>query len=81
MKATEITSQFVKNARASLGVSQYELATMLGPGVTRDMIAAYEYQRARAPGHIVLKLQALLSLNPLKPGKARTDVDGQSVQP
>jgi len=49
--------EIIKEIRAELGLSQHQLADILG--VTRDVVAGWENDRARVPGDMLLRAQRL----------------------
>ena len=49
--------EIIKEIRVDLGLSQHQLADILG--VTRDVVAGWENDRARVPGDMLLRAQRL----------------------
>lgn len=49
--------EIIKDIRANLGLSQHQLGNILG--ISRDIVAGWENNRARVPGDMLLKAQEL----------------------
>ena len=61
------TSQFIKEARERLGITQTALGDILG--ITKFNISKYENGWSVPPGTVILKVTALLDALPAKTGE------------